>query len=251
MKEVKNYGLVSIIMPAYNSSKYIGQAIESVISQTYKNWELIIVDDDSKDNTLEVIKKYMREDNRIKCISLKKNYGAAHARNIAIENSKGKYLAFLDSDDLWYPEKLEKQISFMEKNNYYFSCTAYQQITDDNKVLKKIIKVKNKYDYNEVLKNCPGNSTVIYNSHILGKIKAPNIKRRNDFIMWLRVIKKAEYLYGLNQPLSIYRIRKGSLSKNKIKLIKYQWKVYREFEKLSYMKSTYLVFYKIIQSLIK
>lgn len=232
--------LVSIIMPTYNCAKYIGEAINSVLSQTYKNWELIIVDDCSIDNTEEVVKKYLEKDNRIKYFKLSVNSGPAVARNVALEKASGKYIAFLDSDDLWMEEKLEKQISFMKQNNYNFTFTSYIQINENGEENGVIIKAKKKVDYNGVLLSCPiGNSTVIYNAEKLGKFEIPNIRKRNDYALWLQILKKEKYAYGLNEILAKYRIRKNSVSRNKLDLIKYHWYLYRKIEKLSILRSTF------------
>lgn len=247
----ENRGLVSIIMPSYNSEDYIKDSIDSVMNQTYKNWELLIVDDSSTDQTVSIIRNHIKNDARIKLEVLRQNSGAAIARNQAVEKAKGKYLAFLDSDDLWDEKKLSKQINFMEENNYLFTSTSFNEMNDDNQVLNNITHSYEKLDYNGVLKHCPGNSTVMYNAEELGKFYSPDIRKRNDFAMWLQVIKEAKYLYGLSDVLSVYRVREGSLSKNKTDLVKYQWEVYRDIEKLSFMKSLYLLMHKTISVLIK
>lgn len=243
--------LVSIIMPAYNCEEFIEETINSVQNQSYGNWELIVVDDASTDKTGEIIKEISMNDNRVIYIKFSENKGAALARNKAIEVASGEYLAFLDSDDLWLPEKLSKQISFMEKNDFYFTCTTYGKIDEKSNNLEKSYIPTTEAGYEDILRNCPGNSTVIYNAKKLGKFFIPNIKKRNDFVMWLQVIKKAEQLYGIHELLSFHRVREGSLSVNKASLIEYQWKVYRDIEKLSIAKSGYLVVYKVIQSIIK
>lgn len=240
--------LVSIIMPTYNCQNYIDKSIESVLLQIYKNWELIIIDDCSIDSTYSIIKNYMLKDNRIKYIRLSKNYGVAVARNKGIEIAEGVFLAFLDSDDLWKETKLQKQIKFMQDNQYYFTCTTYGKIDENGKIKDKIIRCKEKYDYNLILKECPGNSTVIYNAQKLGKFYVENIKKRNDFLMWLKVIKVADKAYGIDEILGYHRERKGSISSNKIDLLKYQWYVYRQFEKLPLMRSLQLMGSKFFQS---
>ncbi|WP_423188917.1 glycosyltransferase family 2 protein [Alkalibacterium sp. f15] len=240
--------LVSIIMPAYNSEEFIGEAITSVQKQTYTNWELLIVDDCSTDNTVETVASV--DDSRIKLIKLPNNSGAAFARNTAIEESKGEYLAFLDSDDLWTPNKLEDQIQFMKANKYYFTCTEYAEMNEHSEI-KKIIRVRDQLDYNGVLKYCPGNSTIIYNAKQLGKHYAPLIKRRNDFALWLKVIKEAGHVYGLHETNSIYRVRSESLSSNKIKLLKHQWVVLYKIEKLSFVRSLFIMIHKIITVALK
>lgn len=232
--------LVSIIMPTYNCEKFIGETIETVINQTYKNWELIIVDDCSKDNTEIVVDRYKENDNRIQYYKLDINQGAALCRTKSMELAKGNYMAFLDSDDLWESDKLEKQLRFMEENNYNFTCTAYEQIDEEGKRLNRIIKVKNKADYNRILLDCPvGNSTVMYNVDKLGKFKVPNIRKRNDDALWLQILKKEKYIYGMNDVLMKYRIRTNSISSNKIDLIKYHWQLYRDIEHLSIFRSVF------------
>ena len=185
-----NNDLVSIIMPTYNCEKYIAESIESVQNQTHNNWELIIVDDCSKDNTEAIVNKYLN-DKRITYIQLKENSGAAIARNVAMQRATGKYMAFLDSDDLWYKDKLEKQLNFMQTVKCNFSSTDYEQIDETGKTLNKIIKTKKKVDYNRLLLDCPvGNSTVMYNIEVLGKFEVPNIRKRNDDALWLQILKK-------------------------------------------------------------
>ncbi|GAB2479883.1 glycosyltransferase family 2 protein [Alkalibacterium psychrotolerans] len=241
--------LVSIVMPTYNAEKYIMQTIDSIIEQSHENWELIIVDDCSDDNSVSIINGY--DDDRIHLVKLLSNQGAAVARNTALKEVTGDYIAFLDSDDLWDKEKLTKQLNFMKKNNYLFTSTDYAEINESGEETGAVIRSHAQLDYEGVLKYCPGNSTVMYNAKELGVFFIPDIKRRNDFVMWLQVIKKAKYVYGLPEALTYYRVRKGSLSKNKKKLIKYQWKVYREIEKLPLLKSVFLLIHKIYSVLKK
>ena len=230
--------LISIIMPTYNCAKFIKETIESVINQTYQNWELVIVDDCSQDNTEEVVKKF--NDERIKYYKLEKNSGAAIARTTAMKMATGNYMAFLDSDDLWKNDKLEKQLEFMKKNNYNFTCTEYEQIDEEGNKLNKIIKTKKKANYNRILLDCPvGNSTVMYNVEKLGKFEVPNIRKRNDDALWLQILKKEEFIYGMPDVLMEYRIRNNSISSNKLSLIKYHWQLYREIEHLSVICSAF------------
>lgn len=243
--------LVSVIMPAYNCGDFIGIALDSVINQSYKNWEVIVVDDCSTDNTADVVQEYIKKDNRIKYHKLDKNSGAAVARNKAVDLATGKYIAFLDSDDVWFPEKLTKQIGFMEDNGYGFTCTSYTKINEKGEYLNRTIVASPKRNYDGILKTCPGNSTVIYDAEKLGKFKIPDIKKRNDYVMWLQVIKKEKYLYGIAEPLGSHRVRKEGISSNKKSLVGYHWKVYREIENLSLLKSIYLVVYWIIATLFK
>ena len=230
--------LVSIIMPTYNCAKFIKETIESVLNQTYENWELVIVDDCSNDNTEEIVESF--NDKRIKYHKLEKNSGAAVARTTAMKMAIGNYMAFLDSDDLWKKEKLEKQLEFMKKNNYNFTCTAYEQIDEEGNKLNKVIKTKKKANYNRILLDCPvGNSTVMYNVDNLGKFEVPNIRKRNDDALWLQILKREKFIYGMPDVLMEYRIRNNSISSNKLSLIKYHWQLYREIEHLSVIRSAF------------
>lgn len=206
------------------------------------------MDDCSTDDTVNIIESFT--DQRIKLLKLRENAGAAKARNTGIKEACGEYLAFLDSDDLWIKLKLEKQIEFMIDNGYNFTSTEYAEMDGQNNI-SYIVKNYTSLDYEGVLKNCPGNSTIIYNAKKLGKFYVPDIRKRNDYAMWLQVIKKAKEVYGLKETLTIYRVREGSLSEGKANLIKYQWNVYREIEGLSIFKSAYLLIHKILQIITK
>ena len=232
--------LVSIITPTYNCGKFIARTIDSVLAQTYQNWEMIIVDDCSKDDPKDVVEKYIENDSRIKYECLETNSGAAVARTRAMELATGQYMAFLDSDDIWKPEKLERQIKFMEDNNINFSCTEYEQIDEQDNKLGRVIKVVKKTDYNRLLLDCPvGNSTVMYNVEKMGKFEVPNIRKRNDDALWLQMLKKEKYIIGMPEVLMEYRIRQNSISSNKFNLIKFHWKLYREIEQLSVFRSAF------------
>lgn len=236
--------LISIITPTYNSGRFIAETIESVRNQTYQNWEMIIVDDCSTDETKKVVEEYIQQDNRIKYYLLEQNSGAAVARTKAMELASGAYMAFLDSDDLWPKDKLERQLTFMKTNNYAFSCTAYEQIDEAGNRINKTIKTKTKTSYNGVLLSCPvGNSTVMYNVTKLGKFVVPNIRKRNDDALWLQMLKKEKYIYGMPDVLMQYRIRSNSISSNKIDLVKYHWYLYRKIENLSVTRSLFHVGY--------
>lgn len=234
--------LVSIITPTYNCGKFIGRTIESVLAQTYKDWEMIIVDDRSTDDTKSIVEKYAVRDDRIKYCLLEQNSGAAVARTTAMKMAAGAYMAFLDSDDIWLPEKLEKQLDFMEKTGYAFTCTAYEQIDEHDKLTGKTIKTVVKTDYNRLLLDCPvGNSTVMYNVEKMGKFEVPNIRKRNDDALWLAMLKKEKYIWGMPDVLMRYRVRENSISSNKFQLIKYHWILYRKIEHLSVLRSAFHV----------
>lgn len=237
-------GLVSVITPTYNCGKFIGATIASVQNQDYNNWEMIIVDDCSQDETKNIVTEIAAKDDRIKYFCLEKNSGAAVARTKAMQLANGEYMAFLDSDDLWVPNKLTSQLAFMKDNGYAFTCTAYEQIDENGELLGKVIKTISKTDYNRLLLDCPvGNSTVVYSVKQMGKFEVPNIRKRNDDALWLEMLKKEQYIYGMQDVLMQYRIRSGSISNNKLKVIKYHWILYREIEHLGVLRSLFHIGY--------
>ena len=217
-------------MPSFNTGKFIKETIESVICQTYENWELIIVDDCSTDDTDSVVSSF--SDDRIKFFKNEKNSGAAVSRNFAIRKASGRWIAFLDSDDVWLPNKLEKQISFMIDNNYSFSYTCYSEMNEDSvesgRVVSgpKVISKTGMYNY------CwPGCLTVMYDVSVVGLVQIEDIKKNNDYAIWLKVIQKAK-CHLLNEVLAKYRRRQGSISNHSyIQLIKWHYKLFREAEK--------------------
>lgn len=234
----QKHPLVSVITPTYNSARFIHNTIESVQRQTYVNWEMIIVDDCSQDHTIEIVKQYVSRDSRIRLIRFKENRGPAVARNVAIEHAKGRYLAFLDGDDQWMPEKLEKQLRFMQDSQIAFSFTKYMKITEDGKETNSIINIPEKVNYKQLLKhNVIGCLTVMLDVEMIGEVKMIDIRSRQDFALWLTLCKKGFTAYGLQEVLSKYRVVKGSVSSNKIKMAKQTWKVYREIERLGLLKS--------------
>lgn len=221
-----DYGLVSIIMPNYNSEKYLGNTINSILRQTYQNWELLFVDDCSTDNSLTLVRSF--EDERIRILQNKTNSGAAISRNYALRMARGKWIAFLDSDDLWTPEKLEKQIAFMVENSYDFTYTHYRVC--DNGKWEKFIRIsppkvtrRKLYNYNYI-----ATATVVYNSERIGLLQIPNVKKRNDYALWLVALKKCDaYLYPA--VMSYYIRHTGSLSTVPIRrLVKYHYQVFRK-----------------------
>ena len=225
---MQDYGLVSIITPSYNSADFIAETIEAVINQTYSNWELLITDDCSTDLTCEIVERYAKEDKRIKLFQLSKNSGAGIARNNSIKEAKGRYIAFCDSDDCWLPEKLEKQLEFMNKNNYSFSCTSYYTCDEEGNLIGKIIAPKKISFFNLVCNDNMGCLTTIYDAEKLGKHYMPTIRKRQDWGYKLILIQKSKYAHGLNECLARYRLRKSSLSANKLNLVKYNINVYKQ-----------------------
>ena len=224
LQNQQDYGLVSIIMPNYNSAKYVKATINSVLNQTYENWEILFVDDCSTDNSVEIVEGF--QDERIRIFRNEKNSGAAVSRNLALREAKGKWIAFLDSDDLWDPQKLEKQLFFMVKNDYSFTYTYYQvsnngEWEDFIRVSPKKVTLRKMYNY------CYFSTiTVIYNREKVGLLQIPDIKKRNDYALWLVALKKCDaYLYP--EVLSYYIRHSGSLSTAPIKsLIKYHYQVF-------------------------
>jgi glycosyltransferase involved in cell wall biosynthesis len=231
--------LISIITPSYNSEKFIGKTIESVLAQTYQNWEMIIVDDKSTDNSLDIIKNYTEKDQRIRLIKLNNNAGVANARNKAILECKGDYIAFLDSDDLWLPEKLEKQLNFMLENHYAFTYLAYEKINSKGKVIGKVNAPK-KIFYHDLLKTCyPGCLTVMIDVKVLKGMLIPLGTKREDYAFWLKIIKHTHYAFGLDQVLAQYRLHPDQNSRIKLHMAKETWNLYRDIERLSFFKTMY------------
>lgn len=235
--------LVSVVMPAYNCQDYIARSIQSVIDQTYPHWELWIVDDISTDNTPEVVKSFLT-DPRIHYEVLEEKGGAAAARSRALSLLKGDYVAFLDSDDLWLPEKLEKQLAFMNEMTAsgtpcYFSCTTYSQVDENDDPLGLAVVPHDKVNYWKTLfLSCPiGNSTVMYDRRHFGDRTVPPIKKRNDFALWLNLLRGGDSCYGFTESLVNYRVRGDSLSANKLSLARYHWQLYRHIEKLPWITS--------------
>lgn len=232
---------VSVIMPAYNSERFIEKTIKSVLNQSYKNLELIIVNDYSKDNTERIIKKYKDLDNRIKYKKLNGNSGAAKVRNIAIEMSEGQYIAFLDSDDIWDSNKLEKQLTFMKEGEKAFSFTSYRLMDEEGVLLNKNILAPEKVEYRKLLKNTIiGCLTVMIDRTQIKDLMMIDVRIGEDTATWLKILRENEIVaYGLNEVLASYRVSKKSLSGNKIKAAKAMWRTYRVCENINKVKSTF------------
>lgn len=230
--------LVSIIMPSFNTAQFISASINSVLSQSYTNWELLIVDDCSTDNTDEIVKSFLF-DNRINYFKNKKNSGAAISRNFALSKARGEWIAFLDSDDLWLPEKLSNQIQFMKENNYFFSYTKYEEIDSDGNRTGIIVSGPKKITKNGFYNYCwPGCLTVMYHHKTVGLVQISGIKKNNDYAMWLKACKKAD-CYLLDKKLAQYRRgRAGSISTQKISsMIHWHYMLFHDEEKQSVVLS--------------
>lgn len=236
--------LISIVVPVYNAEQFLNDTIKTVINQTYSNWELIFVDDLSTDKSLEIISKYKdkTKDKRIKIIKLNKKGMAAGARNKGIEEAQGKFICFLDADDLWNKDKLLKQLDFMNKNHCAFSFTGYEFTNEKGISNGKKVFVPKTLTYKQALKNTTiWTSTVMFNMNLLSKndIFMPNVKRGQDTACWWKVLKKVYVSYGINEILSYYRRTNNSLSSNKIKALKRTWNLYRNVEHLNIFYSFY------------
>jgi glycosyltransferase involved in cell wall biosynthesis len=239
--------LVSIITPVYNSADYITEAILSVKDQIYPDWELLIVDDCSVDETEQVIRKFVEDDKRIRYFKLEKNSGAGVARNKGIQESKGKYIAFLDSDDKWYPEKLSTQIAIMEGKQYEFTYTDYLIINQESGKEIPFEALLDKVTYSDEIRfNYVACSTVIYNREKLGKVYMPDLRNRQDWALWIQLLKKTDAAYRIKKKLTIYLQRKDSISGSKFKMVKYHWFIYRRFLRHGLFKSLFLLFSNIV-----
>lgn len=243
--------LVTIIMPSYNTGRFIEETIKSVLDQTYSNWELIVVDDCSTDNTDEIVKKYLA-DTRIHYIKNLTNSGAAISRNRALSEAKGKWIAFLDSDDLWETDKLQKQIRFMEDNDYHFSYTNYIEIDEESKPNGKVITGPRRITKCGMYNYCwMGCLTVMYDAEYVGIVQISDIKKNNDYAMWLKVCEKAD-CYLLDETLAKYRKRSGSISNHGYtKLIKWHYILYRNAQNKDLLSAFILTVRNLIFGVIK
>lgn len=233
---------VTVVTPSWNSEKYIGSTIKSVQAQTYTNWEMIIVDDCSTDATVEIIKKASEEDSRIKLLVQPENGGAAKARTRSMLAGTGRFVAYLDADDIWKPDKLEKQLKFMKEKKCGFSCTSYEVIDDAGQPVNKYIHMLPKVDYVGFLTNNLLQTVgIMVDTKIVDKklLVMPDIRRRQDAATWLQILKAGHDCYGLDEILAEYRRSNNSLSSNKMKAVKGVWSLYRNIEHLSFPFSCY------------
>ena len=230
---------VSVITPVYNAEKFLKETIDSVLKQTYKDYEYLLVDDCSTDSSADIVKEYAENDNRVKYIKLKENSGAAVARNTGLEHAQGRYIAFVDSDDLWYPEKLEKQLTFMQENNEAFTYTKYEHITEDGEI-QSAPDFPERLNYSGLLKNTAiACSTVVIDREVIGDFRMPLVRKGQDTATWLKILRDHDYACLVDEILNQYRGREGSLSSNKIDALKRTWNTYRNLENLLLPKALY------------
>ncbi|QDO93144.1 glycosyltransferase family 2 protein [Formosa sediminum] len=235
--------LVSVVTPVFNAEKFIAQTIQSVISQTYTNWELILVDDGSVDKSLEIISDFQKKHSNIFLYKNVQNSGAAITRNKGMAEAKGAYIAFLDADDFWLPEKLEIQIGLMESRQLEVSFSSYNLMDANGNLLGQHVQALKKLTYNKLLKcNYIGNLTGVYNAERLGKIYTKNLRKRQDWLLWLEAVKRTKQpVIGIQEPLANYRLQPNSMSANKLGLIKYNYSVYKTGLNFSTVKSVYFM----------
>ncbi len=230
--------LVSVIMPAYNCQAVLRESVLSVIAQTYTNWELLIVNDASTDRTLAVARELARTDERIRVLALEKNGGVTDARNAGLDTARGRYIAFLDSDDLWLPDKLRIQIHFMQSSGAAFCFTQYRRF-GNNKALSRPIAVPAQVTYRQLLKgNVIGCLTVVLDRAKISDASMPRV-RHEDYVTWLRILRSGIVAHGISQDLARYRVASGSISADKKRAAGWTWNIYRNLEGLSRAKSAW------------
>lgn len=244
--------LVSIITPTFNSEKFISETIHSVQNQTYENWEMIIVDDGSSDKTIEIINSIAKTENRIRSYPQTQNIGPAKARNIGIDKARGKYMTFLDADDIWFPNFVENSIKTIKETNIHFVFSSYRRTNENLEFVYSDFIVPKKVTYTDILKtNSISCLTAFLDIEVLGKKSMPEIFKRQDMGLWLKYLKEIPFAYGIQETQAIYRIRENSLSRKKSKLLKYQWQFYREVENLNFFQSIYYMLQWMYRGFIK
>jgi len=243
---------VSVIIPVYNAEKYIGSTIESALNQTYKKLTLVIVDDCSTDNSKNIIDEYIKHTNNIVYHLNSNNTGAAVARNKALEIAEGRYVAFLDSDDLWLPEKIQRQLALMSNNNVGFCYTAYEMIDDEGRLMKEKIKILEKTEYKHLLKRTMiSTPTVLLDRQLIGNVEMPLRRTGQDYAYWLLLLRKNGVAYGIDEALVQVRRRNNSLSKNKIQNVRDVWSIQTKFENIPLLKATYNTICYVLNSFFK
>ncbi|MGX7667837.1 glycosyltransferase family 2 protein [Flavobacterium pedocola] len=244
--------LVSIITPTFNSAAYIAATVESVQKQTHPNWELLIVDDGSSDETVAVVNALCQNESRIKFFPLPQNVGPAKARNVGIENATGAYMTFLDADDIWFPDFIENSIRTIKETGVNFVFSSYKRSNENLEFVYSDFIVPEKVTYTDILKtNSISCLTAFVHIRALGKKFMPEIRKRQDMGLWLQYLKEIPFAYGIKEPKAIYRIRENSLSRNKKNLIKYQWQFYREVEQLNVLQSAYYMLHWMYRGFMK
>ncbi len=246
-----NNNFVSIITPAFRAASVIGETIKSVIAQTHTDWEMLIADDCSPDNTVDVIRHWEKIDPRIRLIALESNGGPALARNAALEQAAGRWIAFLDSDDLWLPQKLEREIEHAKAHLAAFVFSGFRRMTEDGSVIGRFVGVPACLSYRQLL----GNTAIATSTVLLDRAAVGDIRMRqtyyDDFDCWLQILKRGHLAFGLNEELMHYRVMSQSVSRNKFNSAKYVWRAYRDLEKLNLPESLWYFSHYAIRALLK
>lgn len=232
--------LVSIITPVYNSERFISDTIKSVLNQTYTDFEMLLIDDHSSDNSLSILSEFAGKDERVKVYQTPLNSGSAVARNLGLEKANGQYVAFIDSDDMWKESKLADQLKMMKQNNYGFTYTNFEIIAENKEIIKPVISLPQTLNYQKLLKNTAiACSTVMIDKKVFGEFRMPDVRKGQDTATWLRLLRSGKTAHLVDEVLGSYRIVKGSISSNKISALKRTWNTYRNLEKLPLYKAVY------------
>ena len=243
--------IISIITPTHNAEATLAATLTSVQGQSFSQWEHILVDDASQDRTPDLLVAYCARESRARFIGFEQNQGAAAARNAAMEEAQGRYIAFLDSDDLWLPDKLKLQLAYMREKDVAFSFTGYDKIDEDGVFLRQV-RAPLRQRYHDLLKNNTiGCLTAMYDTEKLGKVMMPSIRKRQDLGLWLRLLKRTPHAYGMPDILAQYRVRPNSISSNKLNAAKYTWRLYREVEQMSALKAGYYFLHYALNGVVK
>jgi hypothetical protein len=249
--------LVSAIIPAHNAERFIAATLRSALAQTYPRLEVIVIDDGSRDATAAIAGRIAAQDRRVRLIRLRTNAGAARARNAGIEAATGRYIAFLDSDDLWLPEKTARQLALFEATQAIVCYTAYRTMDEDGRLGSRIIPVPASVTHAQLLHtNVIPTSAAIYDTRKVGKVYMPDLRKRQDYGLWLKILKAADprqgpAAVGIQEPLMVWRRRAGSVSSNKLSAARYQWRVYRELEHMPLWRSLYCFAHYAFHGLVK
>lgn len=244
---------VSIVIPLYNCEKFLAEALDSIIAQTLSDWEAILVDDCSADKSANIAQLYVGQDKRFRLFRQPENRGAAMARNKALSEARGRFIAYLDSDDYWLPEKLERQVAFMEKHGYGACFTSYETVNEDGSH-RNFVHVDGEVNYDIFLKKPPTCShTIMFDTAMVDRslLVMPDIRKRQDAATWLQVVKGYGPLQGLDEVLACNRKRPGSLSSNKLSAVRSTWMLYTEIERLNKPYAAYCLFWQVLHAVLK
>ena len=249
---MNDYGLVSIIVPTYNAACFIRETIDSVLAQTCKNWELLVIDDCSKDETVHIVESYVAKDVRIKLLKTEKASGSpARPRNIGINKACGRYIAFLDSDDYWTPDKLEKQLPLFEDPSVAIAYSYYEKVAEDGTCANRLIKSAARHTYKSLLYgNEIGCLTAVHDTRTAGRSYFQYIGHE-DYALWLSILKKGYTARCVPERLAYYRVRHASVSSNKLRVIPWVWNIYRQQERIPFLPSVFYLCSDLIKSYFK